>query len=320
RFMVRYAPTIKDLASRDVVSRAMTKEILEGRGVGPKKDHILLVLEKIDPQIIRERLPGIKELAENFAGVDCTKEPIPVHPTAHYVMGGIPTDRYAQAVTGSMTSPEEPIPGFYAAGEAACTSVHGANRLGTNSLLDLIVFGKVGGQHMRDFALSRPDPLPLEKSSWEKGLAEVSRLLSSGGSERLGSIMNELQESMDKNVGVFRTQESLLAQSRKLEELKERYNRIGLNDRGPVYNLDLVEALELGHMLDVASAVVEAALARKESRGTHYRDDFPKRDDENWLKHTLVYLEEDGSLRLDYKPVRLKPLTVDTIEPKERVY
>ncbi len=320
RFMVKYAPTIKDLASRDVVSRAMAQEIREGRGVGPKKDHILLTLGNIGAEIIHERLPGIWELAHTFAGVDCTKEPIPVHPTAHYAMGGIPTNRFAEAVTGSMDGPEQTIPGFYSAGEAACASVHGANRLGTNSLLDLVVFGKVGGERMRDYALALPDFVPLAEDAGAMGRREVQGLLDSKGRERMGAIMADLQETMDQNCGVFRTEESLAKQKETLAGLRKRFAGLGLDDHGQTYNLDLVEALELSHMLDVAQALVEGALARKESRGGHYRDDYSKRDDETWMKHTLAFLEEGSEIRLDYKPVRSKPLTVETIPPKERVY
>jgi len=320
KFMVKYAPTIKDLASRDVVSRAMAQEIREGRGVGPNKDHILLSLEDVPADIIRERLPGIKELAETFAGVDCTKEPIPVHPTAHYAMGGIPTNRFAEVVIGSMDGPETPVPGFYSAGESACASVHGANRLGTNSLLDLIVFGRVGGERMREYANSLDEFVPLAENAGARGIAEVERLMNGTGRERMGAIMEDMQRTMDQNCGVFRTEESLSRQYDIIEELRKRFEDIAIDDHGQSYNLDLVEALELGHMLDLAAALVCGALARTESRGGHYRDDFDKRDDENWLKHTQAYLEQDGSIRLDFKPVRLKPLTVDTIEPKERVY
>ena len=319
RFMVKYAPTIKDLASRDVVSRAIAQELRDGRGVGDKKDHVLLTLEKIPPEVIRERLPGIAELAEVFAGIDCTRQPIPVCPTAHYSMGGVPTNRFGEGVLGSMTSPEDPIPGLFSAGEAACASVHGANRLGTNSLLDLLVFGKVGGQKMREYALAN-EFKPLAESAGERGRDEVEGLLEKSGDERIGSIMGDLQDSMDRNCGVFRTEESISEQYKNVGQFKERFAEIKLDDKGRYYNLDLVEALELGHMLDVAAALVEGALARQESRGGHYRDDYPKRDDESWLKHTLAYLEDNGSIRLDFKPVRLKPLTVDTIEPKERVY
>jgi len=320
RFMVKYAPTIKDLASRDIVSRGIMQEFREGRGVGPKKDHVLLMMDEIDEDIIRERLPGIMELAETFAGVDCTKEPIPVRPTAHYVMGGIPTNRFAEVALGSMDSPEDTVPGFYAAGEAACASVHGANRLGTNSLLDIIVFGKVGGAKMVEYVNSLPDFIPLTESAGDRGRAEVDRLLNANGSERMGSIMQDLRESMDENCGVFRTDESLTKQKEKISELRDRYHNIGLDDRGLTYNLDLIEAVELGHILDIAQVVVEAALARTESRGAHFRDDYPDRDDQNWLKHTMAYLSEDGDVRLDYKPVRLQPLSVESFEPKERVY
>ncbi|MBW2086318.1 MAG: FAD-binding protein, partial [Deltaproteobacteria bacterium] len=268
----------------------------------------------------RERLPGVMELTETFAGVDCIREPVPVRPTCHYTMGGIPTNLFAEVVLGSMETPEDPVPGFYAAGEAACASVHGANRLGANSLLDIIVFGKVGGARMVEYANRLPDFIPLAESAGARGRAEVERLLSSGGSERLGVIMEDLRLSMDENCGVFRTAESLTRQKEKLKELQDRFSSIGLDDHSSTYNLDLVEALELGHMLDISQAVVEAALARTESRGAHFRDDCPERDDENWLKHTLAYLSADGGVRLDYKPVRLKPLSVPPFEPKERVY
>ncbi len=320
RFMVKYAPHIKDLASRDVVSRGIMQEILEGRGVGPNKDHVLLMMDEIGEENIREKLPGIMELAATFAGVDCTREPIPVRPTSHYVMGGVPTNRFAEVVQGSMTTPEEPVPGFYAAGEAACVSVHGANRLGTNSLLDLIVFGKIGGARMVEYVNSLSDFIPLNPSAGDRGRAEVERLLNAKGSERVGAIMEELRVSTEENCGVFRDEERLTRQKETLKELRERFDHIGLDDRGLTYNLDLVEAVELGHMLDVAQALVEAALARQESRGAHFRYDFPARDDQNWLKHTLTYLSDDGSVRLDYKPVRLQPLSVPSFEPKERVY
>ncbi|MBF0530067.1 MAG: FAD-binding protein, partial [Deltaproteobacteria bacterium] len=242
-----------------------------------------------------------------------------VAPTAHYSMDGIPTNRFAEVCRGSMTSDEDVVPGFYAAGECACASVHGANRLGTNSLLDIVVFGKIGGQRMREYARSI-DFVPLASDAGEKGRAEVESLFASKGREKLGGIMLELQESMDRNCGVFRTEESLTEQKAKMVELRTRFRQVGLDDKGRAYNLELIETLELGHMLEVASALVEGALARKESRGGHCRDDFPKRDDENWLKHSMAYLEPDGGIRLDYKPVRLKPLTVDSIAPKERVY
>ncbi len=320
RFMKRYAPTVWDLASRDVVSRAMAEEMRQGRGCGPKGDYMLLKLDHIGADLIHERLPGIWELAYVFAHVDCTKEPIPVTPTAHYSMGGIPTNRFAEVVLGSMDKPEEPVKGFYAAGEAACASVHGANRLGSNSLLDIMVFGKVGGQRMAEFAQSMPEHVPLPENPGSRGIQEVKNLLNGTGSERMGPIWEELKETMEFNCGVFRTEETLTTQRDVLKKLCDRFKNVGVADKGLAFNLDLIETLELGHMLDFSKAIVEGALARQESRGAHYRDDYPKRDDEKWHKHTLAYLEEDGSIRLDYKPVRMKPLTVPTFEPKERVY
>ncbi|WP_448383992.1 succinate dehydrogenase flavoprotein subunit [Desulfosoma sp.] len=320
RFMKRYAPTVWDLASRDVVSRAMAEEMRQGRGCGPKGDYILLKLDHIGADLIHERLPGIWELAYVFAHVDCTKEPIPVTPTAHYSMGGIPTNRYAEVVVGNMEKPEEPVKGYYAAGEAACASVHGANRLGSNSLLDIMVFGKVGGKRMAEFAASLPEHVPLPENPGRKGIEEVKNLLNGNGSERMGPIWDELKETMEFNCGVFRTEETLVTQRGILQKLCDRFKKVGIADKGLAFNLDLIETLELGHMLDFSKAIVEGALARRESRGAHYRDDYPNRDDVNWHKHTLATMDEDGTIHLDYKPVRMKPLTVPTFEPKERVY
>ncbi len=320
RFMKRYAPTVWDLASRDVVSRAMAEEIRHGRGCGPNGDYILLKVDHLPSELIHERLPGIWELAYVFAHVDCTKEPIPVVPTAHYSMGGIPTNLHAEVVLGSMESPETPVPGFYAAGECACASVHGANRLGTNSLLDILVFGKVGGEKAVEFCRKMPEHVPLPEDPGKEGMDEVKRLVDSAGDEKMDAIWEELRDTMEANCGVFRTEETLSKQKEVLEKLCDRFKKVRLDDRGKVFNLDLIETLELGHMLEFSKAIVEGALARTESRGAHYRDDYPERDDKNWLKHTLAYLNDDGSIRLDYKPVRLKPLTVPTFEPKERVY
>jgi succinate dehydrogenase / fumarate reductase flavoprotein subunit len=320
RFMQRYAPTVWDLASRDVVSRAMAEEMRQGRGCGPKGDFMLLKLDHVGADLIHERLPGIWELARVFAYVDCTKEPIPVVPTAHYSMGGIPTNRFAEVVLGGMDGKEEVVRGFYAAGEAACASVHGANRLGSNSLLDIMVFGKVGGAKMAEFAESLPEHVPLPENPGKEGIQEVRKILDTTDGERMAAIWDELKDTMELNCGVFRTEETLTAQRTLLDRLCQRFKTVRVFDKSLAYNLDLIETLELGHMLDFSKAIVEGALARTESRGAHYRDDFPKRDDENWHKHTLATMEEDGSIRLDYKPVRMKPLTVPTFEPKERVY
>ncbi len=320
RFMKRYAPTVWDLASRDVVSRAMAEEMRQGRGCGDNGDFILLKLDHIGADLIHERLPGIWELAYVFAHVDCTKEPIPVTPTAHYSMGGIPTNRFAEVVLGGMDKDEEAVKGFYAAGECACASVHGANRLGTNSLLDIIVFGRVGGHKAAEFAESLPEPVPLPEDAGKRAIEEVQHYLNAPAGRRMSEIWDELKITMEQNCGVFRTEETLTTQHEILDKLCRNFKDVAPEDKGHKYNLDLMEVLELSHMLDFSRAIVEGALARQESRGAHYRDDFPKRDDEKWHRHTLAYLEQDGSIRLDYKPVRMKPLTVATFEPKERVY
>lgn len=320
RFMKTYAPTVWDLASRDVVSRAMAEEMRHGRGCGEKGDFMLLKLDHLGADLIHERLPGIWDLAHVFAHVDCTKEPIPVTPTAHYSMGGIPTNRFAEVVVASMDQPEQAVKGFYAAGESACASVHGANRLGCNSLLDIVVFGREGGRKMAAFAQSLSEPVPLPEKAGTMGIDEVKNLLAATGKQRMDSIWEELRDTMEKNCGVFRTEESLTTQKQIVEKLCERFKTVSIDDKSMTYNLDLLETLELGHMLDFSRAIVEGALARQESRGGHYRDDYSKRDDVAWHKHSLAYLQEDGSIRLDYKPVRMKPLTVPTFEPKERVY
>ena len=319
RFMTVCAPSEKDLACRDVVSRGMAEELRGGRGCGDKQDFLLLKIDHIGADKIMERLPGIWELAMVFAGVDCTKEPIPVVPTAHYSMGGIPTNYHAEAVAPDAEGNEQVVPGFYAAGEAACASVHGANRLGTNSLLDLMVFGKEGGARMAQYVRSDAPWPDLPAGAGAEGVAEVKRLMQGGGTERLGPVMEELREDMEKLCGVFRTADDLATLQEKLKAYRQRFNKVGLQDQSMAYNLDLIEGLELGHMLDVCDCICAGALAREESRGGHYRDDFPERDDDNWHKHTLSYLEKDG-VRLAYKPVRMKPLTAETIELAERKY
>ena len=320
RFMTVCAPHEKDLACRDVVSRGMAEELRGGRGCGDKQDFLLLKIDHIGADKIMERLPGIWELAMVFAGVDCTKEPIPVVPTAHYSMGGVPTNFRAQVVAPGTDGSETIVPGFYAAGEAACASVHGANRLGTNSLLDLMVFGREGGKGMAEYCQSLTSWPDLPENAGSTGLAEVRSLMESQGNERLGAIMEEMREDMERHCGVFRTAGDMEQLREKLVKYRQRYANLGLADRGAAYNLDLIEALELGHMLDVCQCITVGALARQESRGGHYRDDFPTRDDDNWHKHTISFLEPDGTVRLDYKPVRMKPLTVDTIELAERKY
>jgi succinate dehydrogenase / fumarate reductase flavoprotein subunit len=276
RFMTVCAPSEKDLACRDVVSRGMAEELRGGRGCGDKQDFLLLKIDHIGADKIMERLPGIWELAMVFAGVDCTKEPIPVVPTAHYSMGGIPTNYHAEVVAPGSEGSEQVVPGFYAAGEAACASVHGANRLGTNSLLDLMVFGKEGGAQMAHYVGSGAPWPDLPDNAGANGVAEVKRLMEGGGSERLGPVMEEMREDMEKLCGVFRTADDMATLKDKLQAYRRRFDKVGLQDKGMAYNLDLVEGLELGHMLDVCECICAGALAREESRGGHYRGRFPQ--------------------------------------------
>lgn len=310
RFMERYAPTIKDLAPRDMVSRAMYMEIREGRGAGPDNDYIHLDLTHIDAHIIETRLPDITEFARIYLGVDPVKELVPIQPTAHYAMGGIPTTINTEVIRdGDNTI----VPGLYAAGEVACASLHGANRLGTNSLGDLIVFGRRAGIYAARYAAETSyKDLPRDEQDFSRAL--IDRALNGPGWERVSRIRQDLQESMQDNASVFRTEETLTKQVEVLKELKERYQKIGVEDQGEQYNTELMEALELGFLLDNAEALVHAALNRKESRGAHSREDFKERDDEAWLKHTLVYKDGEG-VRIDYKPV-----TLGKYEPKPRVY
>ena len=310
RFMERYAPTIKDLAPRDMVSRAMYLEVREGRGVGPDKDHILLDLTHIDAHIIEERLPDITEFARIYLGVDPITEPVPVQPTAHYAMGGIPTTIDTNVIIDGANTI---VPGLYAAGEVACASLHGANRLGTNSLGDLLVFGRRAGIHAAEYAAANPYPeLPGDAEERARELLATTR--SGSGKEKAGRLRKELQRSMMDQASVFRTAETLQAQVDKVAELKQRYQEIAVEDSGKQFNTELMEALELGFLLDNAEQLTHAALNRKESRGAHSREDFKERDDENWLKHTLVYKDGSG-VRIDYKPV-----TLGIYEPKPRVY
>ena len=310
RFMERYAPTIKDLAPRDMVSRAMYLEVREGRGVGPEKDHILLDLTHIDAHIIEERLPDITEFARIYLGVDPITEPVPVQPTAHYAMGGIPTTIDTNVIIDGANTV---VPGLYAAGEVACASLHGANRLGTNSLGDLLVFGRRAGIHAAEYAAANPYP-ELPKDAEERSRELLATARSGSGKEKAGRLRKELQRSMMDQASVFRTAETLQAQVDKVAELKQRYAEVGVEDSGAQFNTELMEALELGFLLDNAEQLTHAALNRTESRGAHSREDFKERDDENWLKHTLVYKEDDG-VRIDYKPV-----TLGIYEPKPRVY
>jgi succinate dehydrogenase / fumarate reductase flavoprotein subunit len=318
RFMERYAPNAKDLASRDVVSRAMTTEIKEGRGAGPDADHLLLKLDHLGAEIINQRLPGIREISIKFANVDPIREPIPVVPTAHYQMGGIPANYLGQVVAPEGASKEAIVPGLYAAGECSCVSVHGGNRLGCNSLLDLVVFGRSSGEQMAKDIRALPRPQRnLPKDAGEQTRARLARLDSATSGERVADVLNDLRRSMQAHCGVFRFPDDLAEGVRKMKVIAERAGRTFIADRSRVFNTARVEALELENLVEAAQAVVVSAEARKESRGAQARSDFPERDDRNWMKHTLWFKE--GS-RLDYKPVHLKPLSVETIEPKARTY
>ena len=318
RFMERYAPNAKDLASRDVVSRAMTTEIKEGRGCGEHADYVLLKLDHLGPEVINHRLPGIREIAIKFANADPTREPIPVVPTVHYQMGGIPTNYLGQVVAPEGNSKEAIVPGLYAAGECSCVSVHGANRLGTNSLLDLLVFGKSSGEQLLKDMKSQPSPhRNLPKDAGENTRARIARLDGAKGGERVVDVLNDLRRTMQAHCGVFRFGDDLVKGVQKMQEIAARSQRTFIADKSKVFNTARVEALELENLVETAVSTMISAEARKESRGAQARDDFPQRDDKNWMKHTLWYKEGN---RLDYKPVHLKPLTVQTMEPKVRTY
>lgn len=317
RFMERYAPTVKDLASRDVVSRAMAMEIHEGRGCGKKKDHVLLKVDHLGADKIMEKLPGIREIAINFAGVDPIKDPIPVVPTTHYMMGGIPTNYHGQVVVPQGDNPEAPVNGFYAAGECACASVHGANRLGTNSLLDLVVFGKAAGDHMIDYIQTQKTWKDLPADAGEFTRKRLDRLENQTGGEDVDALRNELQALVQSHAGVFRTDVILKDGVEKIKALVARVHKTEIKDKSKVWNTARSEALELENLIEVAQATLVSAEARKESRGAHASDDHPDRDDVNWMKHTLWY---SAGNQLTYKPVHTKPLTVDYIEPAKRVY
>jgi succinate dehydrogenase / fumarate reductase flavoprotein subunit len=322
RFMERYAPSAKDLASRDVVSRSMTIEIREGRGVGPHKDHIHLHLEHLDPKLLHERLPGISESAKIFAGVDVTKQPIPVVPTVHYNMGGIPTNYRAEVVTLRQGDPEAVVPGLMAIGEAACVSVHGANRLGSNSLLDLIVFGRAAALRAAELITPGQAHKSLAADAGARAIARFDRLRHAHGEFPTASLRLEMQKTMQNHCAVFRTAEVLSEGTRNMAEIWRKSEGIAVSDRSLIWNSDLVETLEYENLLQQAMVALHGALNRQESRGAHAREDFPARDDAHWLKHTLVWLDADGRVRLDYRPVHLNPLTneVQSFPPKARVY
>lgn len=309
RFMERYAPTLLDLAPRDMVSRAIYQEIRAGRGVDGK-DYVWLDLTHLPAEVIETKLPDITDFVRTYLGLDPVRDLVPIQPTAHYAMGGIPTD-----VDGRVTidAQNTPIPGLYAAGECACVSVHGANRLGTNSLVDLVVFGRRAGRHMARF-VQENDFHPLPKDPAYRARAEIEWIRENDGTERVAQIRAELQEAMMTDAGVFRTGDGLKRLQQKLGELRNRYTQIRIDDKSRTFNMELVEAMELGFLLDCAEAIAASALAREESRGAHYREDFPARDDANWLKHTLI-ARTSGGLQLFYKPV-----VITRFEPKERVY
>jgi succinate dehydrogenase / fumarate reductase, flavoprotein subunit len=321
RFMERYAPNAKDLASRDVVSRAMTVEIREGRGVGPLKDHIDLHLEHLGPAVIKERLPGIAETARIFAGVDVNKEPIPVLPTVHYNMGGIPCNVQGEAITRSNGS-DKVVPGLMAVGEAACVSVHGANRLGSNSLLDLVVFGREAARHCARALKPGSAHRTLKADAGDEAIARLDKLRQAKGSLRTADIRLELQRVMQSDAAVFRTGDSLNDGKRRLAQVFASFADVRVADRSLVWNTDLIETLELDNLLGQAVATMHSAEIREESRGAQAREDFPNRDDQNWMKHTLCWVDARGSTRFDYRPVHLNTLTddVEPIPPKARTY
>ena len=322
RFMERYAPNAKDLASRDVVSRSMTIEIREGRGVGEHKDHIHLDLTHLDPADIHKKLPGIAESARIFAGVDVEKQPIPVIPTVHYNMGGVPTNYHGEVVQLKDGDPDSVVPGLYAIGEAGCVSVHGANRLGSNSLLDLVVFGRAVANRCAETIKPGQPHKRLAGDACDRSLANFDRVRNANGDTPTAVIRDRMQRSMQSHAAVFRTQEVLAEGVQQVGEIRESFADVKVSDRSLVWNSDLVETLELQNLLDQSLVTITSAENRKESRGAHAREDFPDRDDENWQKHTLCWLDGDGTTRIDYRPVHMFTLDdeVEVVAPQARVY
>ena len=321
RFMERYAPSAKDLASRDVVSRSMAMEIREGRGVGPNKDHIHLNLNHIDPAVLHERLPGISETAKVFAGVDVTREPIPTAPTVHYTMGGIPTNYWGEVVTLRDGDPDAVVPGLYAVGEAACVSVHGANRLGSNSLIDLVVFGRATAQHIGENLRAGTKHAPVSTAADDFAIGRLDGFRHAKGGSPTSEVRLAMQQTMQSDAAVFRSSESLADGVRKIDAVYQRMADISITDRSLIFNTDLIETLELDNMIGQAVLTMHMAEARHESRGAHMHEDFPKRDDANWMKHSLGWFR-DGAVKLDSRPVHAYTLTdeIDYIKPKARVY
>ncbi len=317
RFMERYAPNAKDLASRDVVSRAIATEVREGRGVGPNKDHVLLKLDHLGVDIVKKRLPGIRDTVMTFLHIDPAETPIPVFPTAHYTMGGIPTDRYGQVVVPVQQGAEEPVPGLYSVGECACVSVHGANRLGGNSLLDILVFGRAAANHIIGHLSEQRYHRPIPEGASDAAMERLTRWNRQGKGESVPALRKELAKVMEEHCSVFRNEEVLQEGKDKVLQIRERMHEAYIDDHSQVFNTARIEAMELENLIEIGVATVTSALARTESRGAHSRIDYPERDDARWMRHSLFSLDGD---KMDYKPVRMKPLTVDTFPPMKRTY